>query len=125
MKAGFLHYQPAREYDTAELCAINELSNTAADEDLSIARARVSPGVATRWHVLRGIAERYVILEGEGVAEVGEGMSERVMAGSVVLIPPGMRQRIRNTGAADLVFLAVCTPRFRPEAYEDVDERSL
>jgi mannose-6-phosphate isomerase-like protein (cupin superfamily) len=125
VKPGFLHHDPAREYDTPELCAINELSNTAADEDLSIARARVAPGVATRWHVLRGIAERYVILEGEGVAEVGEGPSERVAPGSVVLIPPGVRQRIRNTGAADLVFLALCTPRFRPEAYEDVDDRSL
>ena len=125
MKPGFLHYVPAREYETAELCAINELSNTAADEDLSIARARVPPGVATRWHVLRGIAERYVILEGVGVAEVGEAAAERVAPGSVVLIPPGMRQRIRNTGAVDLVFLALCTPRFRPEAYEDVEDRSL
>lgn len=125
MKAAFLHDDPAREHDTAELCAINELSNTAADEDVSIARARVAPGVTTRWHVLHGIAERYVILEGEGVAEVGAGTAERVGPGSVVLIPPGARQRIRNTGPADLVFLAICSPRFRPDAYEDVEDRSL
>lgn len=125
MKAAFLHYDPASERDTAELCAINELSNTAGDEALSIARARVAPGVTTRWHVLHGIAERYVILEGKGVAEVGEGAFENVRPGSVVRIPPGVRQRIRNTGTADLVFLALCTPRFRPEAYEDVEDRSL
>jgi mannose-6-phosphate isomerase-like protein (cupin superfamily) len=40
-----------------------------------------------------------------------------VSAGDVVIIPPGARQRIANTGPADLRFLALCTPRFRPENY--------
>ena len=44
---------------------------------------------------------------------------QEVQAGDVVLIPPSVRQRIANTGAGDLVFLAICTPRFRPENYED------
>lgn len=26
---------------------------------------------------------------------------------------------LSNTGQGDLVFLATCTPRFRPEAYDD------
>jgi oxalate decarboxylase/phosphoglucose isomerase-like protein (cupin superfamily) len=38
----------------------------------------------------------------------------------VVLIPPSTRQRIANTGPGDLVFLAICTPRFTQGAYEDV-----
>ena len=33
----------------------------------------------------------------------------------------GVRQRITNTGGADLIFLAVCTPRFTLADYEDVE----
>ena len=46
---------------------------------------------------------------------------QEVTSGAVVLIPPLCRQRITNIGDDDLVFLAICSPRFRPEAYEDVE----
>ena len=84
-------------------------------------RARVEPGVTTRWHRLRGVTERYLILEGQGRVEVGEGPAEDVGPGAVVLIPPGVRQRIANTGDTDLLFLAVRTPRFTLAGYEDVE----
>lgn len=109
------------EFFTPELCFINELSNTANDPAASIARARVAPGVTTRWHRLRDTAERYFILEGSGLVEVGEIPPHKVGPGDVVLIPPLCRQRIGNTGTTDLVFLAICTPRFQPECYEDID----
>ena len=111
----------AAEFFTAELCHITELSNSPVDEALSVARARVEPGVTTRWHRLHGIAERYVIVSGHGVVEVGELPPQAVAPGDVVVIPAGCRQRIRNDGAHDLVFHALCTPRFRPEAYEDLE----
>jgi mannose-6-phosphate isomerase-like protein (cupin superfamily) len=114
-------WNAAREQETQERCSINELSNDAADPDVSIARARVLPGVTTRWHRVRGIAERYVILEGRGVVEVGGLPATEVGPGDVVRIPAGERQRIRNAGEGDLVFLAICTPRFVPDAYEDVE----
>jgi mannose-6-phosphate isomerase-like protein (cupin superfamily) len=38
-----------------------------------------------------------------------------------VLIPAGVAQRIANAGDDDLVFLAICTPRFEHSAYEDID----
>ena len=88
---------------------------------VSIARARVTPGVTTRRHRLAGITERYVILEGNGRVDVSGMTSQPVGPGDVVLIPPGCSQRITNTGRVDLVFLAVCTPRFVPEAYGDLD----
>jgi hypothetical protein len=31
------------------------------------------------------------------------------------------RRRIANSGATDLIFLALCTPRFLAEAYEDLE----
>ncbi len=111
----------ADEYWFEEGCFITECHNTASDPAVSVARARVPVGGITRWHVLDGITERYLIEQGEGLAEIGDGAPQPVMPGAVVVIPPGVRQRIVNTGEGDLVFLAVCTPRFVPEAYRDVD----
>jgi mannose-6-phosphate isomerase-like protein (cupin superfamily) len=47
--------------------------------------------------------------------------AEEIGPGAVVVIPPLCRQRITNIGGEDLVFLAICSPRFQPDAYEDVD----
>lgn len=112
---------PAAEFFTAEKCHILELSNTPEDPDASIARARVEPGVVTRLHRLAGVTERYVILEGRGRAEIGALPPQDVGPGDVLLIPPGCPQRIANIGTTDLVFLALCTPRFRSELYEDIE----
>ncbi len=111
----------ADEIYTEERCHILELSNSAADDGLSIARARVEPNVTTALHRLAGTIERYVILQGQGLVEVGGGAPERVAAGNVVVIPAGASQRITNTGNVDLVFLALCTPRFRPQNYANVE----
>ena len=122
MQPAILPFTPASEYDTEERCRILELSNTPSDPEASLARARVAPGITTRWHRLDGIVERYLIVEGEGRVEVGDLAPTRVGPGDVVIIPAGVRQRIANTGAADLVFLAVCTPRFLPDRYHDAEQ---
>ena len=103
-----------------EGCFIAEWSNRDDDPQCSIARARVPAGTTTRRHSLAGITERYVILDGRGRADV-DGQSIEVGPGDVVLIAPGACQRISSHGDGDLVFLAVCTPRFRPEAYHDLE----
>ncbi len=110
------------EYYFAEGCFITELSNSTDDPDVSIARARLEPGMTTRWHYLRGTAERYVVLEGAGLVEIDDLSAHQVSAGDVVVIPPEARQRISNTGASDLVFLVICSPRFTQAAYVDVEE---
>lgn len=117
MQAAVLHHNPATEHHISENCHIIESSNSPDDPALSIARARVEPGVTTRWHKLRNTAERYVILEGRGRVELDKLPPRQVAAGDVVLIPPDCPQRITNTGAGDLIFLALCTPRFLPENY--------
>jgi mannose-6-phosphate isomerase-like protein (cupin superfamily) len=106
-----------------EGCWISEWWNSPDDAALSVARARVPAGGTTRWHRLRDIVERYVVLEGRGVVEVGEAAPREVGRGDVVLIPAGVPQRIANRGAEDLVFLAICTPRFDRRAYEDLEPR--
>ncbi|HEV7476257.1 MAG TPA: cupin domain-containing protein, partial [Burkholderiales bacterium] len=81
------------------------------------------PGVTTRWHRVKDTAERYVILQGSGRVEVGDLPPQEVGPGDVVLIPPSVRQRIANVGDVDLILLAICTPRFRDAAYEDLEKR--
>ena len=68
----FARPDPAREYLTPERCHVLESWNDGRDGAASIARARVEPGVATQPHRLRGVVERYLIVEGEGVATVGD-----------------------------------------------------
>jgi mannose-6-phosphate isomerase-like protein (cupin superfamily) len=123
MKAEMRTYNPSAEFYTPEMCYINELSNSEADPEASIAYARVKPGIVTRWHRLHGITERYVILDGEGLVEIGDLKPQSLRHGDVVLIPPECRQRITNIGATDLRFLAICTPRFQQVAYEDIEDR--
>jgi len=119
------HMVPYAEFYTPERCFINELSNSDADPEVSIAQARIVVGVTTRWHRLNGIAERYVVLSGSGRVEVGNLAAQTVGPGDVVLIPPGCRQRMTNLGEEDLIFLAICSPRFRPDAYEDIDPEPM
>ena len=110
------------EFYTAEKCYITELSNTPDDPDVSIVRARVEPGVTTRRHRLKGTAERYFIISGKGIVEIGKLPSREVTAGDVVLIPPMCSQRITNIGKDDLIFLAICSPRYKQDAYEDIED---
>jgi mannose-6-phosphate isomerase-like protein (cupin superfamily) len=107
----------SKEFATHENCFILEMSNDPRDPDVSIARARVRPGVTTEWHRLEGIVERYVIVGGKGRVEVGDLPPTIVSAGDVVRIPANVSQRITNVGDEDLVFFCVCTPRFTPDAY--------
>ncbi|MFW5851556.1 MAG: cupin domain-containing protein [Bacteroidota bacterium] len=116
----FLKYSPDSEYFFEEGCFITELLNVDDDADVSIAQARVSPGDTTKWHAVKHTTERYVILSGEGHVEIGNETSRHMKKFDVVSIPAGERQRILNTGIDDLVFLAICTPRFVKENYVEL-----
>ncbi len=111
----------AKEFRTEERCFIFESLN-GSNDCLSVARARVQPGITTHWHAVNGTVERYIVAEGKGRVEVGDLESEDVGAGDVVLIPAGVRQRITNTGSTDLVFYCVCTPPFEQKNYQDLEE---
>jgi len=116
MKALILKQDLSKEFWTEERCYIIESAN-ASNDSLSIARARVAPGVTTQRHAIEGIDERYIVAEGRGRIEVGDLAPQNVEPGDVVLIPAGVRQRITNIGEADLIFYCVCTPPFQPAAY--------
>ena len=113
--------QPApAEFKTRERCFIREYLNDPATPGLSVARARVEPGVTTECHRL-SVDEWYIILSGEGRVFVGDSEPQRVGPDDVVRIPAGTAQHIENTGADDLVFQCVCQPRFTPDAYQALE----
>ena len=108
----------SKEYFFREGCHILELWNDPADPGVSIARARVEPGTVTRSHQLSDTVERYVILAGTGEF-LSDEIKTTVQAGDVVVIPANQPQAIKNTGSTDLIFLAICSPRFSEENYSD------
>lgn len=109
------------EFPTEERCFITEILNDPRCPEVSLARARVAPGVTTRLHRLDGTIERYVIRKGTGRVEIG-GVVAPVGPGDRVLIPAGVSQRIANTGPEDLEFDCLCTPRFEPANYQDLGD---
>ena len=110
------------EFFTPERCFISETWNSSKDEILSIARAIVKPGVMTALHYLVGVNERYLIASGKGIVEAGDLPPTEVGTGDVVIIPAGSPQRITNTGETDLIFYCICTPRFSPDCYRDLEK---
>jgi mannose-6-phosphate isomerase-like protein (cupin superfamily) len=93
---------------------------TSGDTKVSVARARVKPGDATKKHHLEGgVQEIYLITNGKGKVTIGDMEPAEVNAGDVVVIPSGVPQQIANIGATDLVFYCICTPAFTPECYRD------
>lgn len=113
--------QDIHEFETTERCFIKELSNDNLDELVSIAQARVPPNTTTAWHRLNDITERYIVISGKGRVEIGDLSPVDVCEGSVVRIPPRTRQRITNTGTSDLIFFAICSPRFEEQYYEQLE----
>jgi mannose-6-phosphate isomerase-like protein (cupin superfamily) len=112
---------PTTEFLTPERCWILESWNVLDDPHVSVSRARVEPGVLTQLHTLRGVDERYVIVEGEGEMRVGDLDPAPVGPGDIVSIPEGVSQQIRNLGSRDLIFYCVCAPRFEPSSHENLE----
>jgi len=104
---------------TSERCFIAELLNNEQTSEVSVARARVEPGVSTALHSV-SVAEWYVIESGTGLMTMGKE-TRRVAAGDAVAIPRGVAQNIRNDGDCDLIFLCVCAPRFTQECYTSLE----
>lgn len=104
------------EFYTEERCFITEILNNPDTPQLSVAQARVEPGVTTALHRLNA-DELYYILEGSGEVEIGGGNPQPVKKGDLARIPAGVSQRITNTGNSDLIFLCICVPRFTVAGY--------
>lgn len=109
------------EFDTPERCSILEAWNDESDPAISIARARVAPGITTQLHRLRAIDERYLVVAGNGFVRIGSLTPQRLGLGDIAIIPAGVAQQISNAGETDLIFYCICTPRFSPDCYEALE----
>ncbi|MEE8487820.1 MAG: cupin domain-containing protein [Gemmatimonadota bacterium] len=111
----------ATEFFTDERCHILETWNDARDPGVSVARARVEPGITTELHVLDGMAERYLVTQGTGEMEVDGRSLGEVGPGDFVYIPADAPQRVTNTGTEDLVFYCICTPAWQEGVYRSLE----
>lgn len=108
------------EYFYKEGCFIEEWLNDVSHAEMSIAHVRVEPEQTTQLHALKNTTERYIMLEGSARVTVGDD-EWHVAAKDVVTIQPGIAQRIQNLQKSDLVFLAICNPRFEVANYIDLE----
>ena len=109
------------EFWTDERCFITECLNSEEIEEFSLAIARVRPAVTTQLHCLRDTKEIYIIRKGTGLVLVGQQEFE-ISVGDSVIIPANTPQRITNlSNSEDLEFYCHCSPRFVPEAYENLE----
>lgn len=121
MTAGFFVAAGGQaEFWTDERCFITELHNSPASPKASLAVARVEPGVVTQLHKLAGVTERYIVRKGSGIVEV-DGVEQVLRVGDQAVIPANAAQRITNTGDSDLEFYCLCTPRFTPDSYVNLE----
>jgi mannose-6-phosphate isomerase-like protein (cupin superfamily) len=121
MKPKIVKANTLKEYLTPERCFIFENWGlvSAGDKAVSIARARVEPGVTTKVHHLEKVQEIYLITQGKGKVYVGDLDPAEVAEGDVIVIPPETAQKISNIGKIDLIFYCICTPAFTENCYHD------
>jgi len=79
----------------------------------SVAIATIAVGKASLMHYHPVAEESYYILNGRAKMLLDNEESE-LTAGQIVLIPPGARHKIYNTGDQELEFLVVCVPAWEP-----------
>lgn len=72
------------------------------------------PGQEHALHAHAGMDKLYVVLQGSG-ALLLDGREAELRAGEVVVAPEGVPHGIRNTGAEDLLLLAVLAPGPKPK----------
>ena len=102
---------------TKDGSAIRELAGlpTGNAENQSLAEATVPPGAETEEHYHRASEEIYFFTHGSGRMRLGDEEGD-IAAGDTVVIPPGTRHKLWNTGAEPLRLLCCCAP---PYSHED------
>jgi mannose-6-phosphate isomerase-like protein (cupin superfamily) len=108
------------EYWLGERIYIRELMNAPDEPDMSLARFRVPPGTSTQLHKLT-ITEWYVMESGTGIVEI-DGQQTRMQAGDNLKISPGQSQRVVNSGAEEMIFQSICTPRWTHDCYVNLED---
>jgi mannose-6-phosphate isomerase-like protein (cupin superfamily) len=104
-------------FTTLDGSRIRELAGPAwtAARNQSLAEASVPAGGETAEHYHPRAEEIYYFTAGAGRMRLGEEEAD-VCLGDCVVIPPGTRHKLWNTGSSPLALLCCCAP-----AYSDDD----
>ena len=104
-------------FTTLDGSQIRELAGPAWSpvRNQSLAEATLPVNHETIEHYHAQSEEIYYFTKGSGRMRLGDEEAE-VTAGDCVVIPPGTRHKLWNTGSAPLVLLCCCAP-----AYSDAD----
>jgi phosphoglycolate phosphatase len=78
---------------------------------VTLAESLLKPGLASIEHYHAKTEEIYYFTQGSGSMSLN-GKMFRVKKGDGVLIPPGTRHRMENTGRTDLKLLCACAPPY-------------
>ena len=80
----------------------------------SLAEATLPPGGQTQEHFHRNSEEIYFFTHGAGRLRVAEDVRQ-VEPGDTVVIAPGLRHKLWNTGSEPLRLLCCCAPAYSHE----------
>ncbi len=105
--------QPFPTKDTSEIREILSPRNSSIARQ-SLAEATLHPGKATEEHFHPKAEEIYYILKGMGRMRI-EGEMRDVGPGDGIVLLPGSRHKLWNTGPEGLVFLCLCVPPYEHE----------
>lgn len=92
--------------ETGSFCLEKILTSELGDKCALYARVTVPPGVAVPFHRHDGNGESYFFLAGEGEYD-DNGTKRTVRAGDSTWTPSGSSHGLVNTGAENLVFMAL------------------
>jgi mannose-6-phosphate isomerase-like protein (cupin superfamily) len=103
-------------FTTLDGSGIREVAGPARGDAVnqSLAEATVKAGGETAEHYHRVTEEIYFFTHGSGRMRLGEHEHE-VEAGACVVIPPGVRHKLWNTGKEPLRLLCCCAPAYSHE----------
>ncbi len=83
----------------------------------SLAHAYLEKGKNSLPHVLKNSDELYLFTSGEGLIIIDD-QQQAVKKGSVVLVPKGTNQYVKNTGNERLTFFCIVSPPWKSDEEE-------
>jgi mannose-6-phosphate isomerase-like protein (cupin superfamily) len=103
-------------FTTLDGSEIREIAGPATGNAVnqSLAEATVPPGGETQEHYHRVTEEIYLFTHGRGHMRLGAAERE-VEPGDAVVIAPGLRHKLWNTGPEPLRLLCCCAPAYSHE----------
>ena len=109
-------YQHVKPYLTKDGSTIRELMHPDHHDvrHQSLAEATIPPGNVTMLHLHRETEEIYHVTQGQGLMTLGEDQF-MVSEGDTIIIGPGTRHCIENTGPGELKLLCSCSPAYSHE----------